>query len=808
MTTVGDQYLTLRSFLGPEFLSSPDAVEANSEASKQRMGRLNQQQFTVFTIDLIDEILRRREGANASAHLPARQDFHPKRNQTRQKLASLAILNFKKMACDVFFELERRFPNLVQEYPQDKEPDPEPASKSPASVTSPATIPPAIQPRTPLPIPPPIPATPTPKLAIHSRNPSNGGRSIDEVMADLGDLVSPSRMAALNGGLYGASGGDSGILKDPMVRMRKDNKQRTEALNSRIEVLEGELEGTKAALEAARKEANEVGEEYLASAKEADAMRKELNQFKSEGGDVRKEVTGVRKELSESRAESTSLRAEMSQLRQTLQTQLSEITTYKKELADANRRHQDAANESVNLKAEIALLRQEIVKHKAEYQKQIADYIALKADYADIKSHMEDQQTLFGEVRGETTSLLAEVKNLTTKNNELREINEGLLEKNEETLRVTDELKDQYEELSRHLEQVEGEKESLQNQILLLQSTTKKSTPMTPATSSSTPMKNPSTTASNQQHHESKAPTVALIHDGVLDKSAARAYQSSVEEVLRAVRSTSKASVLPAIKSLISACKQATESFEEFETLRSVRNGRRFAKQAQLEESRGRLSNSLAALIAAAKAFLASGGGGGGGAGAAAGNGPERVEESISQLTLCVNEVAGLLKLKAQQDSGAIGQSDDDDNGDDDEEGVSFYGEVQELKEFVEGQTATIVEGIQGLLGTMRTGNNNNPAAFVQELDGKVNAVVGIVKNMYKAGYGVVSRMPPDSAFRLESQEILNNLNNSRRRLETFVGELGKTPQSKEVRQGIATAAYDLAKLVKNFVALLDGYEE
>ncbi|KAI8837910.1 hypothetical protein BJ741DRAFT_514269, partial [Chytriomyces cf. hyalinus JEL632] len=92
-----------------------DAVEANSEASKQRMGRLNQQQFTVFTIDLIDEILRRRDGANASAHLPARQDFHPKRNQTRQKLASLAILNFKKMACDVFFELERRFPNLVQE---------------------------------------------------------------------------------------------------------------------------------------------------------------------------------------------------------------------------------------------------------------------------------------------------------------------------------------------------------------------------------------------------------------------------------------------------------------------------------------------------------------------------------------------------------------------------------------------------------------------------------------------------------------------------------------------------------------------
>ncbi|KAI8838153.1 hypothetical protein BJ741DRAFT_127783 [Chytriomyces cf. hyalinus JEL632] len=119
MSTTGDQYLMLRAFLGADFLTTPDAVEANSEASKLRMGRLNQQQFAVFTIDLIDEILRRKEGPNASAHLAAREDFHPKRNQTRQKLASLALVNFKKMACDVFFELERRFPNLVHEVRKD-----------------------------------------------------------------------------------------------------------------------------------------------------------------------------------------------------------------------------------------------------------------------------------------------------------------------------------------------------------------------------------------------------------------------------------------------------------------------------------------------------------------------------------------------------------------------------------------------------------------------------------------------------------------------------------------------------------------
>ncbi len=45
-------------------------------------------------------------------HLPNRDDFHPKRNQARQKLSTLAKPRFKDLASDVFFELGRRYPEF------------------------------------------------------------------------------------------------------------------------------------------------------------------------------------------------------------------------------------------------------------------------------------------------------------------------------------------------------------------------------------------------------------------------------------------------------------------------------------------------------------------------------------------------------------------------------------------------------------------------------------------------------------------------------------------------------------------------
>lgn len=51
--------------------------------------------------------------------LPLRPDFHPKRNQARQKLATLPKNRFKDLASDVYFELNRRYP----EFSEPEQPD-------------------------------------------------------------------------------------------------------------------------------------------------------------------------------------------------------------------------------------------------------------------------------------------------------------------------------------------------------------------------------------------------------------------------------------------------------------------------------------------------------------------------------------------------------------------------------------------------------------------------------------------------------------------------------------------------------------
>lgn len=48
-------------------------------------------------------------------YLSVRNDFHPKRNQARQKLATLPLQRFRDLASDVYYELERRYPEFGED---------------------------------------------------------------------------------------------------------------------------------------------------------------------------------------------------------------------------------------------------------------------------------------------------------------------------------------------------------------------------------------------------------------------------------------------------------------------------------------------------------------------------------------------------------------------------------------------------------------------------------------------------------------------------------------------------------------------
>ncbi|TIA75033.1 hypothetical protein E3P94_00978 [Wallemia ichthyophaga] len=119
-----------------EFLDTHLRKESHSSrtSARDKLTRLTRQQFQELSTDVFDELQRRFDGeedstprssksdsidkTSATPYLPTKAEFHPKRNQARQKLATLPKTRFKDLASDVYFELVRRYPELMDEQEQ------------------------------------------------------------------------------------------------------------------------------------------------------------------------------------------------------------------------------------------------------------------------------------------------------------------------------------------------------------------------------------------------------------------------------------------------------------------------------------------------------------------------------------------------------------------------------------------------------------------------------------------------------------------------------------------------------------------
>lgn len=109
---------------------------ANSRSTaRQKLTRLTRQQFQELSTDVYDELVRRKNNTDDNQggecvdkflvvqhtdihpvpFLPVRDDFHPKRNQARQKLATLPTGRFKDLSSDVYYELARRYPEFKED---------------------------------------------------------------------------------------------------------------------------------------------------------------------------------------------------------------------------------------------------------------------------------------------------------------------------------------------------------------------------------------------------------------------------------------------------------------------------------------------------------------------------------------------------------------------------------------------------------------------------------------------------------------------------------------------------------------------
>jgi len=113
---LSQHYVILRRYLGQSLRDEKGNPKPNR--ARDKLLRLSPVQFQELSTDVYDELLRRQSAAGQQTNGPGqvppyllpKDNFHPKRNQAREKLATLPSPRFKDLATDVFYELERRFP--------------------------------------------------------------------------------------------------------------------------------------------------------------------------------------------------------------------------------------------------------------------------------------------------------------------------------------------------------------------------------------------------------------------------------------------------------------------------------------------------------------------------------------------------------------------------------------------------------------------------------------------------------------------------------------------------------------------------
>ncbi|KAL2270016.1 hypothetical protein VTJ83DRAFT_2200 [Remersonia thermophila] len=118
---LSEHYISLKRFLSATSRDGNPKPPPNK--ARDKLQRLTGVQFLELSTDVYDELKRREAVARRPPNAPPgtgppdyllpEENFHPKRNQARQKLSSLGPPRFRDLATDVFCELERRFPRFA-----------------------------------------------------------------------------------------------------------------------------------------------------------------------------------------------------------------------------------------------------------------------------------------------------------------------------------------------------------------------------------------------------------------------------------------------------------------------------------------------------------------------------------------------------------------------------------------------------------------------------------------------------------------------------------------------------------------------
>ncbi|KAL4979674.1 cell polarity protein [Aspergillus desertorum] len=801
---LAQHYSALRRFL----YSSYRDERSNRKSSKaqDKLLRLSPTQFHELSTDVYDELLRRQQATpspnrpprpEVPPFLPPRSDFHEKRNQARQKLASLQHQRFRDLASDVFNELERRFPQFPARESRRASPAPSLRGRPPPNGFGPGGYPP-----------------PPGSRRSQSRGPPRLGRGYPSGGPPGSPMYPPRKMSLSGAGINGegptAKSFQSNTIvpnKSTMVEDDEDAAGTEDDYDSRSDAF-----ALDSFIRSRRGTGTTIG----------DGEKKLLAETQSQVSTLQEKISKL-EELLKTKDEEISKfqedRQEVDKLKDLLKAREEELAKYqqdqdKSQISNAERQEWDeikyelenkiqkAEDLNSSLQLELEKVRADHAAVERDLQEQLSRTSGheggdaeLQAQFADLEirhqklqAELREQQQVTEEVRRETAGFLTEMKELSEQSHSRLEHEERL---SEEVHRLEDELntwKSRYAKAKAQLRHLRASSAG----ILELRSDVK------------------NVVRDNE----------FLADDGLIKDVHITKFQISIDELLRIARSDDHQNVMQQIKAVVISVRHILQDVQ--------------AKQsdsAERAEATSKVSATANNLITASKNFASS-----------SGLSPiSLLDAAASHMSTAVIQLIRIVKIRPTPAEELNDDEDDEQqfaqmkspdyfsvapsrsrvsNG-------SIYSamspptepenvtnglkqgypveqenhELQELKFYVEDQADGLVQSIQSLVASIRGEGS------MTTIRTHVSAIASIVTSVSSSTEHLINRPETDPALRQRAGASIETLEYQRSRLVSAAaeGEGATDPgQFRFLTNQLPPIAFEIARETKDLVQRLD----
>ncbi|KAL4930000.1 putative cell polarity protein [Aspergillus undulatus] len=792
---LAQHYSALRRFL----YSSYRDERSNRKSSKaqDKLLRLSPTQFHELSTDVYDELLRRQQAMpspnrpprpDIPPFLPPRGDFHEKRNQARQKLASLQHQRFRDLAADVFNELERRFPQFPAK-------DSRRASPAPSMRGRPAPGPGGY---------PPPPGS----RRSQSRGPPRMGRGYPSG-GPPGSPMYPPRKMSLSAASTNGEGpmGKNTIVPTKSTMVEDDDDAGTEDdYDSRSDAF-----ALDSFLRSRRGTATTIG----------DGERKLLADTQTQVSTLQEKIAKLEESLKSKDDEISKFqedRQEVDKLEELLKAKEEEIAKYqedqdKSQISNAERQEWD----DMKYELENKIHKAEDLNSSLQYEleKVRAEHEAVERDLQEQLSGPAKQEGGDPELQARFASLEIQHQKLQTELREQQQVTEEVRREAAGFLMEMRELSEQSHERLEHEERLSEEVHRLEEEIKTWKSRYAKA---------KTQLRHLRASSAGIEELRSDVNNVAksnefLQDDGLIKDVHVTKFQISIDELLRVARSEDHQQVMQQIKAVVIAVRHV---------LQDVQFGQR-SESPECAKATRKVSATANNLITASKNFANS-----------SGLSPiSLLDAAASHMSTAVIELIRLVKIRPTPA---------DELNDDDEEQFaamkspdffsvapsqrhsrngSVYSamspppesehvtnglkhdypepenhELQELKFYVEDQADGLVQSIQSLVASIRGDES------MTTIRTHVSAIASIVTNVSMSTEHLISKPETNPALRHRAGTSVQTLEYQRSRLvgAAAEGEQAEEPaQLRSYTNQLPPIAFEIARETKELVQRLDS---